>query len=43
MVSSGAAVKGNYGWAPYAASKAAMNSLTRSVLLPQICGGMYLT
>ena len=29
FVSSGAAVKGNPGWAPYSASKAAMNSLCR--------------
>jgi NAD(P)-dependent dehydrogenase (short-subunit alcohol dehydrogenase family) len=29
MVSSGAAVKDNHGWAPYSASKAAMNSLAR--------------
>lgn len=29
MVSSGAAVKGYYGWGPYAAGKAAMNSLVR--------------
>jgi len=36
MVSSGAAVKGKYGMGPYGASKAAMNSLNRSVLWPQI-------
>lgn len=29
FVSSGAAVKGNPGWAPYSAAKAAMNSLCR--------------
>lgn len=29
MISSGAAVKGTPGWAPYNASKAAMNSLCR--------------
>jgi len=31
MISSGAAVKGSPGWAPYAASKAAMNSLCRTL------------
>ena len=33
FVSSGAAVKGNPGWGPYSASKAAMNSLCRYVLV----------
>ncbi|PVG00536.1 short-chain dehydrogenase [Serendipita vermifera] len=35
MVSSGAAVKGNYGWAPYSASKAAMNSLARTLAVEE--------
>ena len=32
FVSSGAAIKGTPGWAPYNASKAAMNSLCRRVI-----------
>ncbi|KAG8762448.1 hypothetical protein FRB91_008431 [Serendipita sp. 411] len=31
MVSSGASVKGQYGWGPYAASKAAVNSLVKTL------------
>lgn len=47
FVSSGAAVKGMVGWAPYSASKAAMNSLCRyficplsSLLVTIICAGL---
>ena len=35
FVSSGAATKGLAAWGPYSASKAAMNSLCRSVQLPR--------
>ena len=43
FVSSGAAVSGIYGWGPYNASKAAMNSLCRCVLLCVILNSALLT